>query len=92
MCRAQVVVKKDPGDRAGGQVDAELQELALDATIAPPSVLFCEAHDERGGLGVHLGASGLAMRVGPAPGHQPAVPGEQRGWRHTEARPPIARE
>ena len=37
---SQVVVVEDPGNGAGGQPDAELHELALDAPIAPSGVLL----------------------------------------------------
>src|SRR6202166_2373130 len=77
---------RDPsgaGDRAPSQPDAELDQLALDAAVAPSRVLAGETHDEGGGLLIHRWTSGHAMWIGPAPSDEPTMPGEQglRGYR-----------
>ena len=42
------MVLHDPGDDAHGQAYTELEQLALDAPVAPSRVLLCQAHYECG--------------------------------------------
>ena len=88
----QTVVLQDPGNRARGQSDAELDQLALDAAVAPPRVLRGQTDDESGGLLVDRWATGPEVRISPAPSHEPTVPGEERLGRHREAGPTGAGE
>lgn len=57
---------------------AELEQLTLDPLVPPAKVLRRKALDQRGGLGTERRAA-AAVWVGPFPGDQAAVPGQQRG-------------
>ena len=51
--RSQALVLHDPGDGARGQAHPELEQLTLDAAVAPSRVLSCQADDECGRLAVN---------------------------------------
>jgi len=85
-------VLQDPGNRAWSQLDAELDQLSLDAAVAQPRVLRGQTEDELGGLGIDRWPTGPAMGIGPSSGNEPTVPGEQRLGRHREAGPARAGE
>jgi hypothetical protein len=58
---------------------AELEQLALDALVAPVFVLAGHAVDQRDDDWVDGWAPGV-VRVGPLLGDQAAMPAEDRGW------------
>ena len=86
------VVLQDPGDGARRQPDVELDQLSLDAAVTPPRVLGGQTDNEARGLLVDRRPPGPTMRIGPVPGHEPPMPGEQRCGRHREAGPRRAGE
>ncbi len=47
---AEAVVLYDPGNGACRKTYSELAQFSLDAPVAPPRVLLCQAHDECGRL------------------------------------------
>jgi hypothetical protein len=61
------VVLEDPGDRARRQTDAELDQLSLDAAIAPPGILLRQTDNEHRGFLVDRWPPGTAVPIGPAP-------------------------
>ena len=71
----------------GGRRDhhAELGQFAVDPAVSPQRILLRQADDKAGDARVFRRAAGLAAiaRVVLARG-QPAVPGQQRRWRHGE--------
>jgi hypothetical protein len=75
-------------DRGGRDPHAKPEELALDALVAPPRVLRGEADNQLLDVVVQWWPAGLAMRVGPRAGDQPAVPAQQRLRLDEEAGPP----
>ena len=82
---SEAVVLDDPSNRAGRKVDTELDQLALDTSVAPPGILPGQPHHKNRRVVVHLGASWSAVGVSPAPGHQLSMPGEQCRGRHPES-------
>jgi len=48
--RSYSMVLQDPGDRARRQTDTELDQLALDAAVAPPRILLRQTDNEPRGL------------------------------------------
>jgi len=66
---------------------AKVQQLALDALVAPTRVLPGEADDQLVQLLVQWRSPWSAVRVGPGAGHEPPVPAQQRLGRDEEARP-----
>ena len=87
-CGSHVPVGEDLGDGAGGQPNTELSQFALDAAVTLKGVLPGQTPDERCRVLVDLGPTGAAVRIGPASGHQAAVPGEKRLRPHSECAPP----
>ena len=77
----------------GGRRDShtELGQLAVDPAVAPQRILFRHANDKAGDAADRWRAAGLAAlaRVVLSRG-QPAVPGQQRRWRHGEEFGPAA--
>jgi hypothetical protein len=69
---------EDSADRGCADAVAELEQLALDALVAPALVLTGQPFDQ-GSDGVVEGWATGAVRVGPLPCHQPAVPAQDRG-------------
>ena len=78
---------KDAADGGGRDLAAELEELALDATIAPPRVLATQTQNQVAQLiRDWRPASPQAQAEGsPMAAHQLPVPAEQRGRREEQA-------
>src|SRR5919198_2410155 len=57
---------EDRPDRAGGELDAEPDQLALDPPVPPARVLSREPNDELTHLGRRPGPTRTPRRVGPA--------------------------
>jgi hypothetical protein len=66
---------------------AKVQQLPLDALVAPTRVLPGQTNDQPLDILVQWRPAYLAMRVGPGAGHEPPVPAQQRLGRDEEARP-----
>jgi hypothetical protein len=79
-CRRYPPPLEEPADGGCTDAVAELEQLALDALVAPGLVLAGHPLDQRGDRLVDRWATGAA-RVGPLLGHQAAVPPQDRGWR-----------
>ena len=78
---------QNPADRAGRHPDAEAQQLAVEALVAPPRVLATKPDDQLLHLtGDRRSALGCD-RVGPASGHHAPVPAQQRLGVHQQHRP-----
>src|SRR5919107_4435906 len=70
--------REEFADRGCADAVAELEKLALDALVAPGLVLTGQPLDQFGD-GVVEAWAPAAVRVGPLPGHQAAVPPQDRG-------------
>src|SRR5919198_2221959 len=57
---------EDRPDRAGGDLDAEADQLALDLPVPPARVLPREPHDQLTHLGRRPGPAQTPQRAGPA--------------------------
>src|SRR5918994_7566525 len=66
-------------------MEAELEQLAGDALIAPARVLACEPQHQLAQRTVRRRTTGLALQVRPSPAHQRAMPTQQRRWRDHES-------
>ncbi len=75
---AQVCGGQDAADGAGADVVSEPGELALDAAVSPSRVVPCQPDNELTQLAVDARAA-RSVRVGPVPGDQAPVPGQERG-------------
>jgi len=82
----------NPGDGAGGQAYAQLEELDLDPAVAPPRVLIGQTHDEVDRGLFNRRSTCSAVRIGPAPSDQPPVPSEHGFGRDAQTCPLRARE
>jgi hypothetical protein len=67
---------EDPADRRCANPVADLEQLTLDPLVSPAIVLRGEPLDERGDLGADWRPS-RAVRIGPLPGDQAAVPAQK---------------
>ena len=83
---------EDVGDRGGGHAEAELEQLAADALIAPARVLAGEAADEVAEVRSDGGPATLAVSVSPLAGDQLAMPTQEGVGCDHEAAPSVARE
>jgi hypothetical protein len=70
---------QDPADGRRADTMAELEQLALDALVAPVLIFPGHLFDQRGNRRVDRSATGV-MGVDPLLGHQAAVPAQDRGW------------
>jgi hypothetical protein len=77
---------ENPADRGRAHPVAELGQFALDLLVSPAVVLGGELPDERGDLGADRRPA-RPVRVGPFPGHQPAMPPQHGPWRDQPVRP-----
>jgi hypothetical protein len=62
-------------------------ELASDSLVTPPGVLPDQAEDEIPELRIQRGSTGGTVRPGPLPGHELAVPPQQRLGSNHEGTP-----
>ena len=84
---AEAVGAQDPGDGAGGDPAAKLQQLPTDALVAPPWVLGGQPHDQALQLiGNRRSAAGPGW-IGPMSAHHATVPSKQRLGCDHEDRP-----
>jgi hypothetical protein len=74
-------------DHRRREAHTKVEQLALDAPVAPARVLPGEADDQLLQLLVQWGSPLSVVRVGPGAGHEPPVPAQQRLGRDEEARP-----
>jgi hypothetical protein len=76
--RSRTTLRHEAGDGALGDVDAELQELAMDARGAPQGIRRGHLPDEGGDLGADGGAAsgGPARELGPVLAEAAALPSE----------------
>ena len=74
-------------DRGCRDPDAEPEQLALDALVAPAWILPRQADDQLLQLLVKWRSPGSAVRVGPGAGDEPPVPAQQRLRPDEKARP-----
>jgi hypothetical protein len=72
--------------------DTELAELAGDPQVAPVRVLAREPDDQLADVPADRRSAWPAVRVGPAPSHQPAMPSQKRLRPHEEGVPRAARQ
>ena len=77
-CRAEPGGGQDPADRARAHAVSEPGEFALDAAVSPGRILLGQAQHQVTDLVADRWAAG-PVRIGPFPGDQAAVPGQQRG-------------
>jgi len=82
----------EAGDRTLGDVDAELQQLAVDAGRTPQGIGRGHLPDECGDLGVdgRASASGPAREPGPVLAEAAALPAQDGIGRDDDQRPPPA--
>jgi hypothetical protein len=85
--RVQSMTAQRGADRGCRDPDAEPEQLALDALVAPAWVLPGQADDQPLQFLVQWRSPGSAVRVGPGAGDQPPVPAQQRLRPDEEARP-----
>jgi hypothetical protein len=83
---------QDPPDGRGSHLNGELADLALDPWVPPSRILPSQPHDEGSDLRIDGWSAGPAVRVGPLPLDQLAVPAEQSLRRDQERRPAFAGE
>ncbi len=86
-CRRQAMTAQDAADGSGRDLVAELEEFALNATIAPTWVLAAQTQNQVAQLiRDWRPASPRAQGEGsPTPAHQLPMPAEQRGGREEQA-------
>ena len=81
--RADARSSQDLIDGGRRDRDAELGQLAVDPAVAPQRIFFCQANDKAGDAADCWRAAGLAPPARVVLSRsQPAVPGQQRRWRH----------
>jgi len=84
-CRADALSSQDLIDGGRRDPDAELGQLAVDPAVAPQRVLIRQADDKATEAADCGRAAGFAPRARVVfSGGEPAVPGQQRRWRHRE--------
>jgi hypothetical protein len=69
---------KQPPDGARRDAEAELQQLARDPLVAPARVLTRKPQNECPQRSLRRWPAGAALRVGPFPAHELAMPAQQR--------------
>jgi hypothetical protein len=77
-CRPDSAGGEDTADRAGTHSMTEPDQLSLDSSMSPGRVLPRQAQDQVADVVADPWAAG-SVRIGPASGHQAAVPTQQRG-------------
>ena len=87
MAPGRAVAAQGHADRGGRDPNAEVQQLALDALVAPAGVLRGEADDQQLHVLVESWPAGVALRVGPGAGDEAPVPAQQRVGLDEEAGP-----
>jgi hypothetical protein len=78
-------------DGGGRDADPELEQLTLDADVAPARVLPPQTHDQATCLGRELRTPGPPATSPPSPRQLP-VPAAKRPRAHRKARPPLGRQ
>jgi hypothetical protein len=76
--RVESVAAQRGPDRGGGDLYAELEQLALDALVAPARILRRQLDDQLLQVRGQWRPAGLAVGVGLRAGDQPPVPAQQR--------------
>lgn len=77
---------QDPADRAGTDPVPQAAQLALD-THHPPGPILAGAADDRLDARLTERRASRRPRLGPFPGHHPAMPPQQRARRHDPMQP-----
>jgi hypothetical protein len=85
-------LRQEPGDGALGDVDAELQELPVDAGSTPQGIRRGHCPDEGGDFGIDRRAAsgGPARELGPVLAEASALPSQDGVGRHDEQSLPPA--
>src|SRR5439155_19929625 len=86
---SQPMAPEQGGHRSGRDPDSELEELSPDPLVAPPGVLPSQPQDQVSDLRIQGGPTGRTVGPGPLPGHELAVPPQQRLRPDQEGSPPI---
>jgi hypothetical protein len=86
-CRIQAVAAQRSADRGCRDPNAEVQQLTLDALVAPARVLCGQADDQLLDVLVELRPPLAKARVGPRACDQAPVPAQQRLRGNEEAGP-----
>src|SRR5579859_4768721 len=89
------MLAQEHSDRGGRDLDPELEQFALDATISPAWVLSCHLEDQGFGLlgETRSATTGAALKGCPLAPDQLVMPAQQRGRReHQLARLKVATE
>ena len=76
--RVESVAAQRGPDRGGGDLYAELEQLALDSLVAPARILCRQLDDQLLQVRGQWRPAGLAVGVGLRAGDQPPVPAQQR--------------
>jgi hypothetical protein len=78
-CRIDAHAVQDLADRRGAQVMTKPNQLAMDPPMSPPRILPGKPERERPDRSLSWGTPSPPTRgVDPLPGHEPAMPAEQR--------------
>ena len=85
--RVEPVAAQRHADRGGRDPNAEVQQLALDALVAPAGILRGESDDQPLHVIVDSRPAGVVLRVGPGAGDEAPVPAQQRLGLDEEAGP-----
>jgi hypothetical protein len=91
-CWRQTGLDEDVADGGRRDTNTELAQFADDAQVAPTRILAGEPQDQLAHLTADRRPTRGAMRIGPAPSDQPAMPGQERLRLHEEGVPGAARQ